>query len=101
MEKDRQPIPTIYILYKMELIMKPTLYIIGLDVASQKADVDIHDNADNELGQFQLHVSYNQMNRTMNQIMAVVDKNNTIVVMEATGPYHRIFLYAFLNRGFQ
>jgi transposase len=81
--------------------MKSNPYLIGIDVASQKADVDIHDPDDKELGKFQLQLPNKQLNNTMKQITALVDKNNTIVVMEATGTYHRIFLYGFLNRGFK
>lgn len=81
--------------------MKSNPYLIGVDVAFQKADVDIHDPQDNELGKFQLQVANKPLNHTMEKITALVDKNNTIVVMEATGSYHRIFLYCFLNRGFK
>ena len=81
--------------------MKSNPYLIGVDVASQKADVDIHDPDDNERGKFQLQVANKQLNHTMEKITDLVDKNNTIVVMEATGTYHRIFLYCFLNRGFK
>lgn len=81
--------------------MKSNPYLIGVDVASQKADVEIHDPDDNELGKFQLQIANKQLNHTMEKITALVDKNNTIVVMEATGTYHRIFLYCFLNRGFK
>lgn len=80
--------------------MKANPYIIGVDVASQKADLEIHDPDDNELGKFQLQLANKQLNNTMKKIAALVDKKNTIVVMEATGTYHRIFLYCFLNRGF-
>lgn len=81
--------------------MKSNPYVIGVDVASQKADLDIHDPDDKELGSFQLQLANKQLNQTLEKITALVDKGNTIVVMEATGTYHRIFLYCFLNRGFQ
>lgn len=81
--------------------MKSTPYLIGVDVASQKADMAIHDPDDNELGKFQLQVTNKQINNTMEKITALVDINNTIVVMEATGTYHRIFLYSLLNRAFK
>jgi len=81
--------------------MQSKPYIIGVDVASQKADLEIHDPDDNELGKFQLQLANQQLNNTMEKITTLVDKNNTIVVMEATGTYHRVFMYCFLNRGFK
>lgn len=81
--------------------MKSNPYIIGVDVASQKADVEIHDPDDNERGKFQLQIANKQLNNTIKKTTALVDKNNTIVVMEPTGTYHSIFLYCFLNPGFK
>jgi len=81
--------------------MKTNPYIIGVDVASQKADIDIHDADDNELGQFVMKTNNYNINNTLSKISTLVDKKNTIVIVEATGPYHRIFYYAFLNSGFQ
>ena len=76
-------------------------YLVGVDVASKKADIDIHGPQDQELGQFIMWVNNHHIHQILKTITAVVDKKNTIVVMEATGPYHRIFYFAFLNSGFQ
>ena len=81
--------------------MKTHPYLIGADVASKKADIDIHDPQDHELGHFVMTVNNHHINQIITEISQVVDKKNTIVIMEATGTYHRIFYFAFLNNGFQ
>lgn len=76
-------------------------FLIGVDVASQKADIDVHGQQDQELGAFIMKVDNRQINHTLTKIISLVDKKNTIVIMEATSIYHRIFYYAFLNSGFK
>lgn len=76
-------------------------YLIGVDVASEKADIDIHDPQNQEVGKFNMIVNNHLINHTLDQINKIVDKKNTIVIMEATSVYHRIFYYAFINNGFK
>jgi len=56
--------------------MKTNPYIIGVDVASQKADIDIHDADDNELGQFVMKTNNYNINNTLSKISTLVDKKN-------------------------
>jgi transposase len=85
----------------MEIHMTTNPFLIGVDVASQKADIDVHGPQDQELGQFTMKVHNQQINQTLVAIKSIVAKTNTIVIMEATSIYHRIFYYAFLNSGFK
>ena len=76
-------------------------YIIGVDVASQKADVHVHGPEDEELGHFVMKATNSHMRQTLSRLQSLVDKRNTVVVLEATAIYHRIYYYAFVNCGFE
>lgn len=92
---------SILIINQWSFTMVTHPFLIGVDVASQKADIDVHGPQDQELGRFTMKVHNGQINQILADIKAIVDKTNTIVIMEATSVYHRIFFYAFLNCGFK
>lgn len=81
--------------------MKHSTYIIGVDVSSDKCDIDIHKDNDQELGSFVVNHTHSELNNMLFSVNNLVDKKNTIVVMEATGHYHRIVFYRFHNAGFK
>lgn len=76
-------------------------YLIGVDVASEKADIDVHGPNDEELGRFVMRATNSHMREVLQKLQNLVDKRNTVVILEATAVYHRIYYYAFLNCGFQ
>jgi transposase len=81
--------------------MKHSTFIIGVDVASNKCNIDIHKDNHQEVKSFVVNYSHSQLNNMIYLVNKLVDRKNTTVVMEATGHYHRIVFYRFHNAGFR
>lgn len=81
--------------------MKHSTYIVGVDISSDKCDIDIHKDKAQELGSFVVNYTHSELSNMIFRVNKLVDKKNTIVVMEATGHYHRIPFYRFHNAGFK
>lgn len=81
--------------------MKHSTYIIGIDVSSDKCDIDIHKDNHQEVGSYVVNYTHTELSNMLFLVNKLVDKKNTTVVMEATGHYHRIVFYRFHNAGFK
>jgi hypothetical protein len=81
--------------------MKHSTFIIGVDVASNKCNIDIHKDNHQEVKSFVVNYSHSELNNMIFLVNKLVDRKNTTVVMEATGHYHRIVFYRFHNAGFK